>query len=177
MEPCFSSFTEVLDLDLGEKRALLRAGDAVERVWAAWALGLELGAAGRQEILDALQDDPSPGARRQILVVLAGLGERLALRVFAESDPDGHVRATALQYLARTSAPEDAEVREALVEQLFADQAAVVRRTILDEALAGRLEVSRDGLMQLVGDPDPRVGRLAVEALVADELRRIARAE
>jgi len=94
-------YTDVARLDSTTQRHLLQHGDAVERVWAAWALGTALGAQSVPDLLSSLQDSPAPGTRRHLLIVLAGLGERHVLRIFAHDDPDDYVRATACQYLLR----------------------------------------------------------------------------
>jgi len=149
-------FEEVRDLPESTLRDLLASGEPVERIWAAWALGLRLGARSASTLQKVACGDPSAGMRRHLIVLLAGFGERDAIAVIARGDPDAHVRATATQYLAAlagVSPPcwslvlerlDDAQpiVRETLVLQLRPDAPAEVRdaalRRISDPALPVR---------------------------------------
>lgn len=160
------SFDDVAVLASDEQRVLLESGDPVERVWAAWALGLELGRGAVPHLLASMGDEPSAGTRRQLLVVLAGLGERQVLRVLAQSDPDEYVRATALQYLVRTT-PNDEGMMRFATYRLLTDTAPVVRRTVLQEVVRDVRSLDREHLEALVTDADLDVRRLALETLVA----------
>src|SRR5258707_474070 len=99
----YHTYNEVFILDTTAQMKLLHHGDAAERVWAALGIGLTLGASAIPHFRVSLQESPSPGTRRTLLVVLAGLGEQDVLHTFAQDDPDDYVRATACRYLIRTS--------------------------------------------------------------------------
>jgi hypothetical protein len=123
-------FDEVESLDTGALRRLLAEGSAQERVWAAWALGLRLGSQARPELARASRQEPDPGTRRHLLVILAGYRDLDLLAVMARDDPDTYVRASACQYLAQV-APEDSAVRALLRERLTADPSTTVRHTVI----------------------------------------------
>lgn len=117
-------------LDTGALRRLLAEGSAQERVWAAWALGLRLGSQARPELARASRQEPDPGTRRHLLVILAGYRDLDLLAVMARDDPDAYVRASACQYLAQV-APDDPAVRALLRERLTADPSTTVRHTVI----------------------------------------------
>lgn len=116
-----------------ELRALLSSDQPAGRVWAAWSLALLLGSAVQSELRGILEQEPSPGVRRHLLVVLAGLGEREILATLAELDPDSRVRATAGQYVARLAQPDDDGTYAQLCRILTHDKAPEVRATIIAE--------------------------------------------
>jgi HEAT repeat protein len=123
-------FDEVEALDTESLRGLLTKGSAQERVWAAWALGLRLGSQAWPELARASRQEPDPGTRRHLLVILAGYRDIDLLAVMARDDPDGYVRASACQYLAQV-APDDPAVRALLRERLTADPFTPVRYTVI----------------------------------------------
>jgi hypothetical protein len=84
----YRTYDQVSRLNTDTQRQLLQHGDAVERVWAAWALGVTLGTQSMPDLRISLQESQEPGTRRHLLVVLAGLGEQNVLRIFAQDDPD-----------------------------------------------------------------------------------------
>jgi hypothetical protein len=162
------NYTEVVCLDSNTQRFLLQQGDAVERVWAAWALGISLGVQSIPDLLSSLHDSPAPGTRRHVLVVLAGLGERDVLRIFAQDDPDDYVRATACQYLLRIRHQTDHATQQFVRERLLHDSSAIVRQTIVGEVSVFAALHSSD-LVQLAHDPDSEVRQVAIERLLATE--------
>lgn len=112
-----------------EQRELLREGDARHRVWAAWALGLRLADGFSDQMRVALADEPVPGVRRHMAVMMAGYGEVDILAALARHDPDEFVRATAAQYVAGLS-----EAHPALGEilaDLLDDESARVRTAVV----------------------------------------------
>jgi hypothetical protein len=123
-------FSEVEGLDTDALRRLLKEGTPRERVWAAWGLGLRLGAGALPELERASRREPDPGARRHLLVVLAGHRDIDLLTVIARDDPDEYVRASACQYLARV-APDVEAVRTLLRERLEVEASREVRSAIL----------------------------------------------
>ncbi len=162
----YESFEDVEVLGVEERRSLLASSDPVERLWAAWSLGLELGRDATPHLVASLKGEPSDGMRRQLLVVLAGLGEHELLRAFAQSDPDEYVRATAIQYFVRTNPDQLSAIRFA-ADRLLSDAARVVRRAVLQEIGNELAGVDGDQLEALATDADPDVRRLAVRALAS----------
>ena len=158
---CYESFERVLNLDPDSQRELLKRGDEVERVWAAWSLGLRFGAQIVPELRDALRRCPFRGTRRHFIVVLAGLGERLFLYDLAMKDPDPFVRTMACRYLARMTRPDNDIARRVLHDRLFNDPSPDVRVSILQEGgdiLTSLGPVQRD---RLLSDADHDVRRQA----------------
>jgi hypothetical protein len=161
------SYEEVAGVGIDAQRLLLQKGDAVERVWAAWALGLALGAQSAPDLLSSLRESPAAGTRRQLLVVLAGLGEKSVLRVFAESDPDEYVRGTACQYLIQLAAHDDSDTCVLVRDCLLNDRSPIVRRTILDVAPLAFPSIQDAELKQLAQDPDLQVREASINRLFA----------
>jgi len=128
--PRFHGFADVVRLPAEGVTRLLRHGEPQERVWAAWTLGLRLGADAAPLVSQSLSSDPSAGARRHFLVVLAGAGAVEAVRALADADPDEEVRATGLQYLARLTSPTDADLQAVLASRL-ADEPSTDARIVL----------------------------------------------
>ena len=96
------SYEAVSALAEAEQRNLVRHGDAQERVWAAWALGLRLADSSGDAFLDGLRQEPPSGTRMHLAALLAGAGESKAVEILAEHDPATQVRATAAQYLVKS---------------------------------------------------------------------------
>ena len=114
----YKSFGEVQQLDSAALRALLVSGEPPERVWAAWTLGLRHDQMFEHELPVSATEEPDAGVRRHLVVVLAGSGEARSVLTMAVHDPDERVRATALQYVARISAPDDFEANDLLAHVL-----------------------------------------------------------
>jgi HEAT repeat protein len=155
-------FDEVTALDVAEQRRLLRTGAPEQQVWAAWALGLELGERAVPELCIALDRDEHAGVRRHLLVILAGLGERAILDEMSTGEVDEAVRATAAQYALQTGEP--TRLRPAIAAMLR-DPSARVRRALLVAKQEGGAVLDTDDLATLVADPDAEVRELAIEAL------------
>lgn len=161
----YGSYEAVRDLDHDALRRLLTDGDRAERVWAAWALATILGGQSAPHILENGNVGQSAGIRRQLLVVLAGLGEHLIIRILAEGDPSPAVRAAGCQYLLQTWRPGDAETAKFLRFCLSADPAWEVRDEILKSPALDQLGLGVAELMSLAHDPSEQV-RGRVVALV-----------
>jgi hypothetical protein len=143
------------------QRALLQTGDPVERVWATWALALRLGTRSVTELRSNLDSEPAPGIRCQLVVVLAGLGERSLVRVLATSDPDPTVRATACQYVIRTT-PVTVEDSVAFAQERLRSDVPRIKQAILDEMASGRLALPDSTLADLLTDLDLETRSLAL---------------
>lgn len=129
----YNSYSEVTQLGAAELLVLTRVGDEPERVWATWALAL----AGQDDAFHSglvhVDQEPAPGVRRNLIVLVAGRGEISSLQLLAISDPDADVRETASLYLARLS--EQREIPNTFLdERLLRESADSVRVSILDVA-------------------------------------------
>ena len=127
----YSSFEAVAKETRDVQVRLLHSADATERVWSVWSLGLQQ---GREAIpfLDPLKQ-LNPGVRRHLALVLSSLHHREPVRVLAESDPDAHVRATACDYLVRTSSEEEKpDTLKFLNQRLLKESDSVPVRTVLE---------------------------------------------
>jgi hypothetical protein len=153
------SFDDVRTLGEAELRALLESGRPEQRVWAIWELAL------RSTDISALgnRDEPDPGVRRNLAVVLAGHGQLELLVALAKRDPSPVVRAAAMQLVARF-AIEDKLPVELVIERIEADVPEVrvaVLGTIFTDAPEWLLEAARKRLE----DQDADVRYEAFEAL------------
>jgi hypothetical protein len=144
-------FEEVRDLPESTLRDLLASGEPVDRIWAAWALGLRLGARSASTLQKAASGDPSAGMRRHLIVLLAGFGERDPIAVIARADPDAHVRATATQYLAALAAV--APSSWSLVLERLDDVEPVVRETLILHLRQDAPAEVREAALRRISDP------------------------
>src|SRR3954470_7172098 len=103
----YTSFSEVGRLDANELRALLVAGEPPERVWAAWALGLLHDEAFARDLRATAAEEPHPGVRRHLVIILPRAGEHTSHLTTAGHDRNERVHAPALQSLARLARPGD----------------------------------------------------------------------
>ncbi|HEX8821544.1 MAG TPA: HEAT repeat domain-containing protein [Archangium sp.] len=159
-------FAEIARLDTEVLRSLLEAGEAPERVRAAWALALRLGGTLRPELIQGSLTEPHPGVRRHLVVVLAGYQERAVLATLARQDLDGEVRAVACQYLSMIGRPEDAESWRVLHERLEADVSAEVRRAAIAYLPPHTPAFLRSAVASRVGDESLDVRRAAADKLL-----------
>ena len=118
-------------LDAGKLVRLLAEGDAPERVWAAWALGVRRAIRIVPLLTTRLRIDPDAGVRRHLLTMLAGLGARETVARAATRDKNPRVRATALELLIKVAGENDPAVFDLIGGRLFEEhptvRAAVVR--------------------------------------------------
>lgn len=131
----YGSYEEVSALPINEQQKLLLRGEAVERIWAGWSLGLTLGPDSRDLIAGSAKESPASGTRRHLLVILAGLKDLQTLRLLAGNDPDEYVRATACRYLIRLISPKAARADRAVQVCLLYDPSQLVRETSIEEAV------------------------------------------
>ena len=159
----FDTFEAVRALPEPSLRELLGTGESAERVWAAWALALRLGADADGVVRDAATCEPDGGIRRHFVVLLAGFGEAAAVAALASGDPDPFVRATAHQYVARLAVrfPE----LWALVKGGLADPAALVRTTLVLQLPAEAPAEVREACLRAVDDAELDVRRAVAEQL------------
>jgi hypothetical protein len=126
------SFRDLLDADEAVLREIVAGGgDAPERVWAAWSLALRRDPA-IAEVARSLTDDPSPGVRAHMALLLVAHGEMDAALALGQSDPAPAVRASAWRHLARRARPEDERLRSALLIAMRTDSAPTVHAAIAD---------------------------------------------
>ncbi len=122
------SFEDLRAKSATELEALLEAGDAQERLWAAWALALR--SCARSEAVEHFEHEPHEGVRAHLVYVVADPARLPLLRTIAEHDPSTLVRVAACRAITRVSAPGDARwigARAAL------DPSPEVRFTIIEE--------------------------------------------
>lgn len=163
----YQSYREVAQLDVNTQRQLLQSDDGVERIWAAWALGTRFGKQSTSTLIESLENNLEPGVRRQLLVILAGLGEQLILRIYAQDDSDPFVRATACQYLIQTSFSTDSAIYQFLYDRLSNDRSPVVKQAILQLAQPEYLKLPLGILLEFKDNSDDEISQLATEHLLA----------
>lgn len=165
------SFEAVAKLPASEQRRLLQNGDGPERLWSAWALALQLGSAAIPVLTEVQQGDVSEGVKRQLLIVLAGLGERSLLMAVAEADPSPSVRATATALYLRTAASAtDPDCMRFILKQLSAGPAEVCC-AVLAEHDAGRLMIPLSEQLTLLRNPSASVRQASLASLAANPAR------
>ncbi|HEY7066170.1 MAG TPA: hypothetical protein VII06_32155 [Chloroflexota bacterium] len=165
-----TSFEAVAQLSADEQRQLVRSDAPVERLWAAWALGLRAGATALPELQLTVAQAPEPGVRGHLAIVLAGLGERELVQTLALHDPAELVRAVAGEHWLRTAPPATQLAGEPVVAQLLHDRSADVRLAVFRELLRLIAERQLPGLAvpeleRLAADPKPAIRWPAVEHL------------
>jgi hypothetical protein len=164
----YQNFQEVAALDSAAQRHLLLNGEPTERVWAAWALGVQFGKTINPDLIASIEQSPHPGTRRQLIVMLAGHGEHSILKALAQHDPDEYVRATACQYLIQTAQANDTQLEELLMRSLNTDQ-AIVCQAILTGAKTGYPRLSQKMLTPFLNHPDLETRYVALTALLSQQ--------
>jgi len=155
-------------LSPSEQRRLLENGDGPERLWSAWAIALQLGSDAIPLLTEIERSYVPEGLKRQLLVVLAGLGQRNLLVAIAEADPSPSVRATATALYLRTAAsPANFDAVDFAVKQLRAVPPEV-RLAVLAEHEAGRAAIPLTEQLALLRDPDPAVRRASLTCLAVN---------
>lgn len=159
---------------------LLYRGDAQERVWAAWSLGLALGSRALASLVYTVRNDPDPGVRRHVVVMMAGFGRRDVLDQIATEESDDRVRAVAWAQLATLAMPKDVALYDRLGWCLHREvprvRVAVVMRLRNDAPV-----FVKDCLLRLASDShsDVRAAVIAKSAMFWSTVgsRLVARAE
>lgn len=161
------SLPQLLELPEAELRRLVDEGEPQDRLRAAWALALRLGPHASSALRDLVGGDVGEGLRQQLIVVLAGLGERSVVLEIARHEPNERVRATATAYVIRTApAGEDEQARSFAAGKLR-DESAAVRLAALGEIGARRLTIDVDAVRPLLDASDFEEKRGAVLAIMA----------
>jgi hypothetical protein len=145
---------------------LLETGDAQERVFVIWALGLR--AVGAVTMADQLRVEPDPGVRRALAVVLAGQGEIDLLVAMCRHDPSVHVRASAVQMVMRFAIA--GRIPWSIVIGRLADEAPV-RASVISQVEASSPPELRAAALAALHDAEDLVRREAFETCA-----RLARA-
>ena len=159
------NFAVVAALSPEDQSRLLEAGDGPERLWSAWAIALRLGRDALPLLRSTEGSDIPDGLRRQLLVVLAGMGERGLLRAIAESEQSPSVQATAsMLYLRTAPDPSNSETISFALRQLRTAPAEV-RRAVLGEQELDQASIPTRELFPTLTDPDVAV-RIACAACI-----------
>jgi hypothetical protein len=162
--PALDSFDDVRGLTDPELCALLERGQPEQRVWALWALALRSADSGGSIEAITRRDEPSPGVRRNVAVVLAGHGHYDLLVALARRDPAPDVRASAMQLVARIAL--DGKLPVSIVTERIAADGAPVKIAVLGTASEGAASWLVEIAQALLEDGDPEVRYEAFEALV-----------
>lgn len=151
-----------------DQSRLLDAGDGPERLWSAWAIALRLGRDALPLLRSTEGSDIPDGLRRQLLVVLAGMGERGLLRAIAESEQSPSVQATAsMLYLRTAPSPSNSETISFALRQLRTAPAEV-RRAVLGEQELGQASIPTRELFPTPTDPDVAVRIACATCILKD---------
>lgn len=156
-----TQFADTALMDLTGLRLLLETGDAAERVWAAWAIGLRLGQSVIPAIEAIARTDIDPGVRRHLVVVLAGANELCSIKTLALNDPDPDVRGTAARYFVRLDPMLDIESRQVVQALLGPNSPTSVVAAVLGEIQDEQHHWVTAAVGRHVLSPDPDVRRMA----------------
>lgn len=113
------SFEQARALSRVELERLLASDRPEQRLWAIWSLALMLGD-GAGDFAHRILDEPDPGVRRHLAVMLAGHGELDLLLELVDNDRSPVVRESSVALVARIAAgtppahPRAARMRELL---------------------------------------------------------------
>ncbi len=155
------SFDAARRLGDAELRVLLDSGRPEQRVWAIWALAMR-SVSGVSVAVG--HEDPDPGVRRNLAVVLAGHGELDLLVALAHRDPAPEVRAAAMQLVARLAI--DGTLSDGLVTERTVGEAPEVKIAVLGTMFEDAPEWLCELAHALLADRDGDVRYEAFEALV-----------
>lgn len=160
-----TDYASVADLPEDEQLRLLESGDSPERLWAAWALALRHG----QHILPTLGtlsgETLTEGLKRQLLVILAGLGARPLLLTIATNDPAPAVRATAVAYYIRTAGTAESAVSFAVGQLQSGIPELVV--AVLAEHETSRIDLPDDEVIACLNHPRLETRQAAVRCILS----------
>jgi hypothetical protein len=104
------SFEQARALGRDELSRLLASDRPEQRLWAIWALALLLGD-GAGDFAHRIVDEPDPGVRRHLAVMLAGHGELDLLLELVREDRSPVVRESTIALLARLAAGSPSDPR------------------------------------------------------------------
>jgi hypothetical protein len=160
------TFADVSQLPDAVLRELLDDASSIRRLWAVWALGLRAGRSFAPEVSARIDREPDAGLRRHMAVLLAG--DRVALEVLAESDPDERVRSTAYGLLLRTAGPHTLDsVAEHLLMVARRDPSACVRAECLRALTTRPTGRSVKEIAPCLDDAELTVREVAADLLLA----------
>ena len=163
----YSGFDQISQLEIGTLNDVLKSGDAQEKVWAAWTLGLRKGGEALPEIRSWSRKAPDSGTRRHLIVILAGFGETELLKVMAQHDPVSMIRAECCKYLLKTAGNgQDPDLHDMLISILNHDDAAEVKLSILNNWNAGWSSLSAETLIVHLADASEFVRRTVIQKLL-----------
>jgi hypothetical protein len=162
-------FSSVATAPAAEHLRLLNEGDDPEKLWATWVIASRIG----KDFLPALRKMASEltgdALRQQLLVILAGFGERAHLAAIATSDEPDVVRATAAALYVRTAEwPGDPEL-VAVATAWSREGPADVRAALLEEQRAGRLRLAASALEDVAERDRVREDRRIAQAFFLDD--------
>ncbi|MGC4066359.1 MAG: hypothetical protein QM784_17355 [Polyangiaceae bacterium] len=163
-----TDYSTVAKLPEQEQLRLLECGDAPERLWAAWSLALRRGQGALPTLTELQVDALNEGLKRQLLVVLAGLGARNLLREIALDDPSINVRATALANYIRTSGPENTASTLSFTLELVDSGLPELVLTALLEHEANRLKLPERTLIACLSGRNDEVRLTAIHCLLGN---------
>lgn len=164
--PHAESFRDLLDAEEGVLHELVAGGgDAPERVWAAWSLALRRDPA-IAEVARSLTDDPSPGVRAHMALLLVAHGEIDAALALGQNDAAPEVRASAWRHLARSAGPGDERLHVALMTAMRTDVAPEIRAAIADGIRLDAHETLWAACETYLADEDDEVRDNVVQALL-----------
>jgi len=162
----YQNYEQIKPLDSNLLDELLTAGDAQERVWAAWEIGLRLGKKALPRISLQAHAAPDPGTRRHMVVVVAGLGHYSVLTTLAFHDPDESVRGTATQYLIRITNECDTAKINLIIRLLEEDRSPIVKQAILVNWDYKKQQIPIGLLFDCAGNKSENVRQAAIKQIV-----------
>jgi hypothetical protein len=163
-----SGFYQALEQSTVQLRELTVRGDAIERVWAIWALALREGRGAHPALLTALESEPNPGTRSLCVTVLAGFRDLATLRTIAARDPAAIVRETACQALTRIDGHDLATI-DLLLFRMDHDAAPQVRAAVVLELPASAPAVAFERCAGRLRDSDVGVRQAAARRLATHQ--------
>jgi hypothetical protein len=159
------SLAQLLELPNDDLRRQVESGEAPDRLRAAWAIALRFGPDSTALLREVALGEVPEGLRQQLVVVLAGLGERRSIAEIARRDPSDSVRAVATAYVIRT-APSPSEAIS-FAQRKLEDASSEVRVAVLEEVVVGRLALDGATLERRLRAPEEAERTAALVALIA----------
>jgi len=136
------------------------------RLHAAWALGLRAGSGIPGTARGWIAQEPSPGVRRHMAVLLGG--DRAALEALLDHDPSERVRETAMGLLAQAWSRDE---EDSLARRVFGvarvDPSPDVRLAAFELLAPLRAHVATGDIMPMLADADARCASAALRLLLA----------